>query len=145
MPLYSQQRMTLLDQHVYFYTIAGHMTKENLIAFDHDVCEQLNASHQPRVHVIINMSEIESIPSLTETRNTRFLFHPRLGYSIRIGGMTHPVIRCIITLTVAAAQVSYKDAASLLEACDFLCQVDSSLPPLTEWCLPCVQDEPVEG
>jgi hypothetical protein len=133
---FSQTWDTLVEGQVYLVTVVGHLTKEQ--AADNDVrfCGILDVSTASMVHLIVDGRKMLSIPSITDNSQTRFPYHPRMGYNVNIDMFRNPTTRFVISILTKIMRLRHKDVQTLEEACAFLISKDPNLPPLATWALP---------
>jgi hypothetical protein len=140
---FSQNWYTLVEGQVRMTTVVGHLTTEIMRENDRDLTAFIEASSAPMVHLIVDTRRMLSVPPIAENRKAGYPYHPRMGYNVTIGSFRNPLIRLIITMSVAIVRIRYKDVDSLEEACAFLISKDPNLPPLEMWALP--DESPVAG
>lgn len=135
---------TLVPHAVYFTLSDPDMTREQVSAdmrqFGLDFLSVIEESPAPQVHLIIDARASRGAPPMREAMSAPFLRHPRLGYTITIGGVNNPVLRVMLSLLRAMVRGRYQDVGSLDDACNLLIAKDAALPPLHTWSLPTQAD-----
>jgi hypothetical protein len=130
-----QKWYTLVEGRVYMSTGSGHVTTEVMQRLDEHFIAQIDASPYPLVHIIQDARFILSLPPISEVRKLNYPSHPRMGYSITVGGFGG-LMRFIVSIAATIFQARSKDVNTLAEAYAYLLVKDPSLPPLNTWNLP---------
>jgi hypothetical protein len=89
-----------------------------------------NQSNAGLVHVILDASELEGIPSFKVMRRFESLKHPKFGWMLPFGTHINPIVNMLGTITLQLFKIRMRQCKTLDEALAFLQYVDTTLPDL---------------
>lgn len=121
----------LVEGHLVLVKAWGAWDVAQLHAFDEHSYAILETVTRPMVHVVFEMSEITSLPSLTTMRDFRSRQHPKAGWSLYVG-IPNTVLRFALSATAQISKNRARFLKTVPEALEFIEDVDSTLPDLGE-------------
>ncbi|MCU0511525.1 MAG: hypothetical protein MUE40_03050 [Anaerolineae bacterium] len=121
----------LVPQRITQTVLYGSITREDLQAYDALMLNHLHGA-TALVHNIIDVRGITTQGHLRDVLQLQSLRHPLGGWGITLGAINDPITRMLTGMVTSVTRTRYRDLPTLAAALHFLCEVDSSLPPLHE-------------
>ena len=106
-------------EHILFMKTPRAVTEEDIRTIDTQAHEYMTQAQSKRVHVIIDDTEMESMPGLLVTQTLQTLRHPKMGWTVVVG-QKNKVFRMMYTITCHLMRLPVYLADNIEEAIAFL-------------------------
>ncbi|MCU0515063.1 MAG: hypothetical protein MUE40_21110 [Anaerolineae bacterium] len=115
----------LVPQQVIVIKLSGHVTAEAMLAMDSEIVP-LCAGSPHIVHLLGDLAEAQSLPTLFTLRQLRISRLPNLGWSIGYGS-SNVMVRSLLLVTSAVAGTKSRLFKTRAAALHFLSTVDNTV------------------
>ena len=98
-----------------------HISEEDTRLADDAIQQHMTQASSKRVHIIIDDSDVQSMPGVMVTQTLKTLRHPKMGWTVVVG-QNNKVFRMMYTVTCHLRRLPLYMADTLDEAITFLNQ-----------------------
>ena len=116
-----------LEGRILSLKLTGALSENQLITLDKLMTTYLRAGTAPQVHLMLDISELTSLPPIMALSRMNFLRHHRNGWWMIIGGRAGSSIHNTLHLLSDTYQIQYADKADESTARTFLHAVDPTV------------------
>ncbi len=120
----------LVEGRVVLVYMAGSPDLEEASVFDQEIRSYLQEATAPLAHVILNVSELEQLPSLTTLSKFHWPRHPKTGWMV-VYPQPNRITGFVMSVASQLFNARFRPFDTLDETLAFLQEVDSTLPDLS--------------
>ena len=111
------------EGHIILLKSSRTMTEADIMALDPIVYDYMSEATSPHVHIIIDDTDVESMPSVHSYKALQSLKHPKMGWTIVVG-LNNKVFRMMYAIVCHIKGIPLYMAESMEEAAQFIQQTD---------------------
>lgn len=117
----------LLENHIALLTAWDYLTAEQVAPMDREITALLSKPAAKRVHLIVDSSDLISLPDLATMSHLTFFQHDRLAGMVDVG-QRNTILRFIWASVAQKAALQIHHTGTIADGLSYLAMADDNLP-----------------
>jgi hypothetical protein len=105
----------------------GDFTDEDVSMWEQEILPMLEQTSSPKVHLLLEIADVHSLPSIGAIRQMSIPSHPKIGWVV-VYGLRKNYVRALLLFTVLLFNMHYKIVDNQHQALAFLAELDALIP-----------------